>query len=105
MNFRRQFLYSTLTLFTLFIANAIVLDHYYTNYHTNTLIKYRLFQLRFRCYRYYDIDLKNELTNIICTPYKYDYILFSLDRSRYIALCYGLNLIYIFFSILIISII
>lgn len=101
MNFRRQLLFFTL----ICIINIIAFDNYYTKYHIDSLIKNRLIQLKFRCYRYYENNQNSELTNIVCSPYKYDYILFSLERSRYIALCCGFNLILSFFYILIIYII
>lgn len=96
MNYKRLLQCFTLIL----VTNIIALDNYYTKYNTDSLINSRLFQLKYRCYRYYDNDLNNDLINMICSPYKYDYVVFSLGRSRYIALCCGLNLILMFFSIL-----
>jgi len=100
MNYR-QLLCSALAFVTLFAINTGVLHNYYKTYHTGSLASHWTVSLKHRCIRYYDKQDFNNFTNIICKPYKYEYVIFNFGRSQYIALCYGLNLITMFIYIII----
>lgn len=84
-----------ITIFAIVICtvNYAILMEYFHNYVPEYFDVVKILDKKYRCIRYFDDREYDKFIDSQCQPYVYDYLLFKLEKSRYIYIHYAYNFI------------
>ena len=84
-----------IALFILFMVtvNYLIIIEYFQNYVSDYFDIEKLLTKKYRCIRYFEERDHDKFTDRQCEPYVYEYMLFKLEKSRYVYMHYAYNFI------------
>lgn len=90
-----KFLLTVCMIFTLSLSNYYLISEYMSEYVPDNFNIEKLLDKKYRCIRYFDDKYYDKFTYNKCKEYLEEYIIFKLEKSRYIYIYYAYNIIII----------
>ena len=95
LRMKMKYLLGFIMIIILTISNYYLISEYMSEYVPDNFNIHKLLNLKYRCIRYFNDKHFDKFSHNRCKQYLEDYIIFKLEKSRYIYMYYGHNIILI----------